>query len=462
MLKRKKSKIDNLEKLHHFLDNLNDSDIKKSIPKEDKKSDKIETKIVIHKKEDRIAEPKQFKDSLSKTSDFYEVEKGDDLKPEFLEVKPKQIAKEFEIVKKEEKIIEDTPKFEKIEKRIETPTKKIIRKPSLHKDKKDKMMIFREADIDEIFNKTSGKMLSSDKIQMYKLITIIEMWAFTLVLGVVAFSGLFLLRDWLFLNFGVYGDNIIPTPAGTQNIHIWFGLAFVIIGLFHIIIHVFSKKKDILPKKTLRDFKAFLHSGMYIIGLARRESYGNSGRYYERQRIFYLAVVYILGLTTITGLLYYGDFFSSDLSLVHVIPGGLGLLVLLFHFLITIRKHDTTALKCAFITGKLPRWYVRKTHPIWYKKMRAERESLLNEYTHSINPASNKTLIEQENELNNALFKFSQLTNRFTDPEELKEFIEELKTFIPSDKLGRIIELSEGLEDGFDGKIKQESIDVTK
>ena len=501
MSKNKRSKINKMEKLRQILDNPYDPKIKKSISKDDeslesihrklsgessigrayapssetlaKKSDSLEPRVAVRKKKKKITQPKTKQIKVTDRAggvkdkpfgeDFYEVEKADVSEREFLEVKPKEVDKETKpekkVDEKEEKIIEETPRFEKDEEKTkpQTSPEKIISGEPLLIDKKDKIAIFQEIEIDEIYRKTKRGVPFSDKIQMYRSITIIERWAFTLTLGVVAVSGLFLMRDWLFLNFGVYGDKFIPTPGGTQSIHIWFGFAFAVFGLFHLAIHIFSKKKDILPKQTLRDFKAFLHSGMYLIGLARREDYGACGRFNGRQRITYLALVYILGLTILTGLLYYMNFLSYDLAIVHVIPAGLSIMVLLFQFLITIRKHDTIALNCAFITGKLPRWYARKNHPIWYKKVSNGRESILKRLPHSITVQTNKSLIEGGSDLTNAVFKFFLLLNDCPDKEDIKAITDELQATIHPDKLERIIELAEQLEDETEGGDKQEA-----
>ena len=298
-----------------------------------------------------------------------------------------------------------------------------------------------------IKKKKRGKS-SADKIQMYKLTTIIEIWAFTLTIGVVAISGLFLMRDWLFLNFGVYGDKFIPTPEGIQDIHIWFGYVFAVLGLFHVIIHIFSNKKDILSKQTLLDFKGFLHSGMYLIGFARREEYRNTeGRFTGRQRIIYISLVYILGLTTITGLLYYLNFLPSGLSMVHVVPAGLSIMVLLFHFLITLRKHDSIALKATFFARKLPNWYVRKNHPIWYKELISKRKTNIRR---SLSPTSSlvdKISVKGNSDLINAVSKFILLLDENPDESAIKVITEELQKDHDQDELQRIIELADQLED---------------
>jgi Ni,Fe-hydrogenase I cytochrome b subunit len=126
-----------------------------------------------------------------------------------------------------------------------------------------------------------------------------EFWAFTIVLSVMAISGLFLIRDWMYETFGVYGV-YISTPADTREIHLLFAFIFVIVALIHLAMHMGSKKKPILPINTRRDFKDFIHSGMYLIGLSRREDIGAAEKYNGRQRITYMALLYILGLAAIT------------------------------------------------------------------------------------------------------------------------------------------------------------------
>jgi len=402
MSNNKKSKINKIEKLRQILDNPYDSRIKKSILKDNKSLESIRRKL----------------------SD----EKSDTLEPSFV-VHKEEATKEIESKKNTGE--EPATTFREDKTKV------------FQEIKEDEMTAFEEIDI-------------TNEIQMYQRITIFEMWSFTLVLGVVAVSGLFLLRDWLFLNFGVYGDKLIPTPNGIQNIHIWFGFALAFLGIFHIAVHVFSNKKDILPKQTFQDFKAFLHSGMYLIGLAREEDY-NSGRFYGRQRIVYLALVYILGLTIITGLLYYMNLLSNDLTMVHVVPAGLSIMVLLFHVLITIRKHDTAALNCAFITGKLPIGYIRKNHPVWYEQIMAEKESTLKRKPHPITALKNKTLVERGKNLTNAVSNFALLTNNSPDVDDIKSLTRELRANLHPDKLKRIIELSEELKDETEEENKQDA-----
>jgi len=259
----------------------------------------------------------------------------------------------------------------------------------------------------------------------------LEIWLFTLAIAIVTISGLFLLRDWLFSSFGVYGDVYIPTPAGSKTIHLCSGGSLAVISFFHIIIHLRSKDRALLPVKTMRDFKSFLHSGMYLIGLSRREERGTQGKFNGRQRITYICLVYILGLAIITGFLYYFEILGHSVALVHIIPGGLTFMVVLFQFLMMIRNHDGIRLKATYITGKLPLWYIRRNKPLWYEKLRpAQVES------------TEQKKITGKDELTRAVSKFTLLFDDAPDDKAIEAVTEELKANISKDERLRIVELA--------------------
>jgi len=485
MVKDKKSKINKMEKLRRILDNPNDPNIKKLISKEDinletvrrklsgkasefleKQSDDLEKIVEVHEKKEEKSKIKQVEDTRKdiEKGDLIEVEKIAVSKPEFVEVKSEGISKKTEPEKKletKEKDVKETTESIQIEKKTESQIfqELTIKEEPQVTDKKGKIIDFKTADKDEIYWRTKKGLLSSDKIQIFKPVTIIEIWAFTVIIFIVAISGLFLMRDWLFLNFGIYGDKFIATPKGILNVHIWSSLIFILLGLLHLAIHIFSKDKEILPKKTLQDFKSFLHSGLFLIGFARQEDYRTSSRFSGRQRITYIALVYVLGLAAITGLLFYINLFPNDLLLIHIIPAGLSIMVLLFHFLITIRMHDIVGLRCAFIDGKIPRGYARKKSPIWFKEINKERETTIKKIPYSLQNQVNKISAEDKNNLNNALLKFALLLNENPDEEDIKIITNKLKTLVSPDELKRIIELAEELDDRHEEENKQESKD---
>ena len=271
-------------------------------------------------------------------------------------------------------------------------------------------------------------------ITQYSPIARLEIWLFTLSIAIVTISGLFLLRDWLFSSLGVYGDVFIPTPSGSKTIHLCSGGMLVVISLFHILIHLRSKDRSLLPVNTMRDLKSFLHSGMYMIGISRREERGTQGKFNGRQRIVYICLAYIMGLAMITGFLYYFGILGHSVALVHVIPGGLTFMVVLFQFLMMIRNHDAIRLKATFITGKLPMWYIRRNKPLWYEELRPARVE-----------STKQKGISGKDELTRAVTKFTLLFDDMPNDKVIKAITEELKAKVGKDDRKLIVELANEL-----------------
>ncbi|UCF50130.1 MAG: hypothetical protein JSU91_01215 [Thermoplasmatales archaeon] len=395
------------------------------------------------------------------TAEQQDVERTDESELEFYKVIPEDKIKEYKDVLDE---IGELSKVQEYDKKLSDITDKKTLEHKIIKTRKSEEKEEDELIIEKVKpgRRVSKKEITSkDKIRLFHPLVVAEMWLFTIILGVLFILGIFLIRDWLFDSFGVYGEKFIPTIDGAFDLHLWFGFALMIFGLLHIVIHMLSKKKkDILTKQTGRDFKAFLHSGIYLIGLARREDYGTSERYNGRQRIVYISLVYILSLTILTGILYYFHLITHDISMVHVIPAGLSIMVLLFHFLITIRKHDLIALKSAFLTGKIPMWYARKNHPIWYENFRSKREKITGKMLDPTISQTDRSLIKGGSNLANAVAKFALLLDDSPDKNMIEAITEELRNKHSSDEMQRIIELADELDKEIEIEVKQEEKDI--
>jgi thiosulfate reductase cytochrome b subunit len=282
---------------------------------------------------------------------------------------------------------------------------------------------------------------------MFSAGTVAEYWAFTIVLLFITVSGLFLLRDWLFTSFGVFGGVYVSTPKYTMEIHIYFGIIFCIMGIVHLAYHLVAGHRDILPMNTRRDFKAFLHSGMHMIGFSRRPDIGTGAKYDGRQRITYMALIYILGLAAITGMLFYFEVISESLAMVHILPAGLGFMVLLFVFLFTIRRHDSIALKSKFGSGSVPVWYARKNHPIWFKKFLKTNEglALMEEMGIPTKKKHGKAKPFGDDAFSKAVSKFVLLTDNNPDKKAVQAITSELRDSLNKKDEARVIQLAKEL-----------------
>jgi hypothetical protein len=288
-----------------------------------------------------------------------------------------------------------------------------------------------------------------NEITINSSVVMFEYWAFTIVLSIIAISGLFLIRDWMYSTFEVYGDVYIPTPLRTRDVHFWAGIIFCALGILHLSYHFGSKKKEIIPIHTKRDFKAFIHSGMYLVGISRRDDIGTGEKYNGRQRITYMALLHILGLAAITGFLYFFGFLTHSTSIVHALPAGLAFMVLFFVFLFTIRKHDSVPLKSKFTSGSLPLWYIRKNHPMWYVRLKTEGKiPTASGLAGSTGSGTAQRISASEidgDDFTKAVAKFVQLQDENPDDKAIMAISDELRETLSKKDRARIMELAKEL-----------------
>lgn len=242
---------------------------------------------------------------------------------------------------------------------------------------------------------------------------------------------------------GIIGGLLFETPSMFLDWHQAFGLLLIIGALAHIAAHSLDKNKDILTKDPLRDFKTFLHSTFYLIGFAKREDLSGGGRYYARQRIVYISLVYTIGLAAISGFpLYIGTIegsFSSMLKVTHILAGISIILILLFHLAINIRRHDLHELKCSFATGKLPLWHLKKHHKIWYFKILGRELRRVKRYEKPVHYKSKDPIAR-------AIIEFYALNGINPTKEAIKAMIKNFKSDNDPEVVERFVELSKMLK----------------
>lgn len=158
-----------------------------------------------------------------------------------------------------------------------------------------------------------------------------------------------------------------------MDYHMIFGLLLLIIFIVQIATLNRPERKNLVIKRPMRDLKAYIHSFFYLIGFARREEPGGGQQYFGRERLVFLAFVYATGLLGISGILMYmfplDEAIMSMMNLTHALMAGLFAIVLGYHLLMHIRRHDFTNLKCIYITGRIPLWHVKRYHKIWYREI---------------------------------------------------------------------------------------------
>jgi cytochrome b561 len=208
-------------------------------------------------------------------------------------------------------------------------------------------------------------------VKRYGARVIVVHWLFVLTFIPLVFTGCLLLRDWWAAEFHVYGiDPVLPTFDGASTLHAYLGAVVLVIGLSHVLLHIRQRERPILPRKVGQDLGASIHNILYIFHLVARQERGAGEKYRGNQRMTYIALAYCLSLSGLTALVVRLDVAGGLAVLMHVCAGILILALSAYRILTLIRKHDAVATRCILATGRMPVWYVRKNHFLWYRQLR--------------------------------------------------------------------------------------------
>jgi cytochrome b subunit of formate dehydrogenase len=205
-------------------------------------------------------------------------------------------------------------------------------------------------------------------------------WFLTIfMIGLIA-TALPLFRDLVFHVLGIHGGLFIETPSYAQDYHRFFGFMLFVLIIIQVSTLNRPERKNLIVKKPIKDLKAYIHSFFYLIGFARREEVGGGQQYFGRERMVFLALVYSFGLLGITGILMFlfsfGEEMMSILNVTHALMTGFLIFVIGYHGLLHFKRHDLTAWKCTYLTGRLPLWHIKRYHKIWYLEIVKHEKSL--------------------------------------------------------------------------------------
>jgi cytochrome b subunit of formate dehydrogenase len=222
--------------------------------------------------------------------------------------------------------------------------------------------------------------VKNGKIQMYTKNEVAGHWVIFILMFLVIITTLPLFRDVLFHVLAIYGGIWIPTPDSFMFLHRAFAGILIVVSLIYFFLVTSSDKINILMKRPFKDFKAYGHSVFYFFFMAKRERHGGTGMYRGSQRMVFMALVYAIGLLGISGVFMLAfpenEAIMSIMGLTHNLMTGLGVLVIMYHVGINIRRHDSTGLNCYFFTGYLPLSYIKKHHKVWFRDISAHEKKL--------------------------------------------------------------------------------------
>lgn len=212
-------------------------------------------------------------------------------------------------------------------------------------------------------------------IKKYTTPVVIEHWLFFFLGFWLVMTAVPTFINSALVQLHIY-DIILPTPFDSTGAHKTFGVLLVLLSLFHVFYHSRHSDRELLSSSPGADFKEFLHSLMFMIGLSRRASYVNDEKFSGIQRVTYLSLVYAGGLSLATGVMLILDspdpdglYLESGVLLTHVLTSIMIFFIVLFHIIIALRKKNWIGMRAIFLNKALPVWFIKKYHRNWYDEL---------------------------------------------------------------------------------------------
>jgi len=185
---------------------------------------------------------------------------------------------------------------------------------------------------------------------------------------------------WVVPFRNVLGDWAFQTRSLVHRI---FGIAMVLISLYHLYYLLFTRTGrkllfDFLP--NLQDLKDLLINVKYLIGVSKEKP--RFGRFSYMEKAEYWALVWGVIIMSATGLmLMFNNLFLSTApkilldaaTLVHLYEAWLAsLAIVVWHFYFVIFNPEVYPLNTAFITGTMSEEVMREEHPLELEKLNNE------------------------------------------------------------------------------------------
>ena len=213
--------------------------------------------------------------------------------------------------------------------------------------------------------------MNDDAMKKFTPVVVIEHWIF-LLLGIgLVLTAVPSFINALLLEMHIYNVSV-PTPFDSTSTHKALGGVLILISLFHVLYHTFKSDRGILTGAPFKDFKEFLHSLLFMIGFARKETYVTDEKQNSIVKVTYISLVYCGGLSLATGFMLVLDSPGEDallmengILLTHVLTSIMIFFIVLFHIVIAIRKKNWVGMKAIFLDKPVPAWYIKKYHRNW-------------------------------------------------------------------------------------------------
>ncbi|UCH88598.1 MAG: cytochrome b/b6 domain-containing protein [Thermoplasmata archaeon] len=218
------------------------------------------------------------------------------------------------------------------------------------------------------------------KVCKFSIPMVLLHWILIIVVTILLITGFIPFFNWVISSLYMYDFSFTELP----NSALWHkiqGISFVILVIIYIGLH--SKTSDnIISKDFGSDVRSFNNNLMFNFGLVNRHKESKGDSSLQTQKILLILFIYSIGLLMISGIGIYlnsmlndGTFnysWESPIFITHILSAFIFLMLVIIFIASFIRKLDWIAIKSILFTGKVPLWYVKKYHRLWYEKILEE------------------------------------------------------------------------------------------
>ncbi len=163
------------------------------------------------------------------------------------------------------------------------------------------------------------------------------------------------------------------------QIHHAAGIAMVVLGVYHVVYHVFVDKESLLERKvwpTLKDAKDFWQTIFFYLGKAEHPKFG---RYSWKEKFDYWGAFWGMVMLCVTGLIMLFPFVAMNfipyayVHLATIIHTDEALLATLFIFIVhwwnVHYSPEVFPMSKAWLTGNLSEEQMKHEHPLEYEEI---------------------------------------------------------------------------------------------
>lgn len=203
-------------------------------------------------------------------------------------------------------------------------------------------------------------------------------WMILIIIILLYVTGGMPFYNWFMEQMNVAEVSISEIPFSLY-FHQILGIIFTIVIIYYFSLLLKDKDREVVAESLGTDVRSYGQSVKLMLSFSRRKEVGEGERYLRSQRVLFILFIYTIGLIIMSGFglaiesIMAGELveesFENIIFVTHILSMVMFLVLTLIFIGPIIRRFDKVALKSILVNGKVPLWYLKKYHKIWYSEI---------------------------------------------------------------------------------------------